>query len=72
LERKNLRKYPVTLIELILELRSLEKVEHRRHRIRGFPEENLVEAEDVVAIAHEERYFDSASRVMYGWREWRG
>ncbi len=69
LERKHLRKYPVTLIELILELRTLERAERRRHRLRGVPADLLVEAEDVVSIAHEERYFDSASRVMDGWEE---
>ncbi len=53
LDRKSLQKSPVTLFELIIELKNLEKEERRRHRLP--PQEDfLVEADDVVGIAHEE------------------
>jgi segregation and condensation protein A len=63
LDRKSLRKSPVTLFELIIELKNLEKEERRRRRLP--PQEDfLVEADDVVGIAHEEGYQDSSRQVI--------
>jgi len=62
LDRKNMRKSPVTLFELIIELKNIEKEERRRRRMSesdGF----LIEADDVVNIAHDEGYHDSATMV---------
>ena len=62
LDRKNLRRSPVTLFELIIELKNLEKEERRRRR---FVEEDsfLPDADDVVSIAHDEGYQDTATTV---------
>jgi segregation and condensation protein A len=62
LDRKSMRKSPVTLFELIIELKNIEKEERRRRRMSesdGF----LIEADDVVNIAHDEGYRDSATTV---------
>jgi segregation and condensation protein A len=64
LDRKSLRKSPVTLFELIIELKNLEKEERRRRRLPPAEEDFLVEADDVVGIAHEEGYQDSARQVI--------
>jgi len=64
LDRKNLRKSPVTLFELIIELKNLEKEERRRRRLPPAEDEFLLEADDVVSIAHEEGYQDSARQVI--------
>jgi len=63
LDRKNLRKSPVTLFELIIELKNIEKGERRRRRLAP-SEDLLVDAGDVVGIAHDEGYQDSAGRVL--------
>jgi segregation and condensation protein A len=64
LDRKNLRKRPVTLFELILELKNAEKEQRRRQRFRpAFPVE-LMDVEEVVGIAHEEGYRESAASVL--------
>ncbi len=63
LDRKSLRKSPVTLFELIIELKNLEKEERRRRRLPP-AEDLLVEADDVVGIAHEEGYQDSARQLI--------
>ncbi|NMB79730.1 MAG: segregation/condensation protein A [Methanomicrobiales archaeon] len=63
LDRKNLRKNPVTLFELIVELKNLEKAERRRRRMEGGAydlTDALIEADDVVSIAHEEGFQESA------------
>ncbi|MFZ0004336.1 MAG: segregation/condensation protein A [Methanoregula sp.] len=63
LDRKSLRRSPITLFELIIELKNLEKEERRRRRLP--PQEDfLVEADDVVGIAHEEGYQDSSRLVI--------
>ena len=62
LDRKNLRKSPVTLFELIIELKNIEKEERRRHRMSE-SDGPLIEADDVVGIAHDEGYQDSATMV---------
>jgi len=62
LDRKNLRKSPVTLFELIIELKNIEKEERRRRRL--VDEDSLLpDADDVVSIAHDEGYQDSAVTV---------
>ena len=63
LDRKNLRKSPVTLFELIIELKNIEKEERRRRR---FTEGEIVpiDADDVVGIAHDEEYQESATKVF--------
>ena len=62
LDRKNLRKSPVTLFELIIELKNLEKEERRRRRL--VDEDSLLpDADDVVSIAHDEGYQDTAITV---------
>ena len=63
LDRKNMRKSPVTLFELILELKNIEKEERRRRRLPP-AEELLLDADDVVNIAHDEGYQDSAGKVL--------
>jgi segregation and condensation protein A len=64
LDRKNLRKSPVTLFELIIELKNLEKEERRRRRITETGDDLLIYAEDVVGIAHDEGYQESAMTVL--------
>jgi segregation and condensation protein A len=64
LDRKNLRKSPVTLFELIIELKNIEKEERRRRRLTDTADDLLVYAEDVVGIAHDEGYQESAMTVL--------
>ena len=59
LDRKNLRKSPVTLFELIIELKNIEKEERRRRRLSDTGDD-LIYADDVVGIAHDEGYQESA------------
>ena len=59
LDRKNMRKSPVTLFELIIELKNIEKEERRRRRLSDAGDD-LIYAEDVVGIAHDEGYQESA------------
>ncbi|WP_366652811.1 ScpA family protein [Methanoregula sp.] len=63
LDRKSLRKSPVTLFELIIELKNLEKEERRRRRLPP-ADDYLIEVDDVVGIAHEEGYQDAARQVI--------
>jgi len=60
LDRKNLRKSPVTLFELIVELKNIEKEERRRRRITDTGGDLLIYADDVVGIAHDEGYQESS------------
>jgi segregation and condensation protein A len=64
LDRKNLRKRPVTLFELILELKNAEKEQRRRQRFRSPLSMDLVDVEEVVGIAHEEGYQEAAMAVL--------
>ena len=64
LERKNLRKRPITLFELILELKDAEKEERRRHRFCTPDLDRLVYADDVVSIAHDEGYQEATDLVL--------
>lgn len=62
--RKKQRKKPVTLYELIKELKTAEKEERRRTRRRVVPPPLLIEADEVVGIAHEENFQDASDSVM--------
>jgi segregation and condensation protein A len=62
--RKKQRKHPVTLYELIKELKTAEKEERRRNRRRKVTPEFVMEADDVVSIAHEEGYQALVSTVL--------
>jgi len=64
LDRKNLRKSPVTLFELIIELKNIEKEERRRRRLTDTRDDLLIYADDVVNIAHDEGYQESAMKVL--------
>jgi segregation and condensation protein A len=67
LDRKNMRQSPITLFELIIELKNIEKEERRRRRMAADPGEAfLVDADDVCSIAHDEGYQASASSVLEG------
>jgi len=62
LDRKNMRKSPTTLFELITELKNIEKEDRRRRRMASEPRDDtdfLMDAEDVVSIAHDEGYQES-------------
>ncbi len=63
LDRKNLRKRPVTLFELILELKNAEKEQRRKQRFRPSPAE-MMDVQEVVGIAHEEGYREAAGAVL--------
>jgi segregation and condensation protein A len=63
LDRKNMRKSPVTLFELIIELKNIEKEERRRRRLTDNADD-LIYTEDVVGIAHDEGYQESAMTVL--------
>ena len=60
LDRKNMRKSPVTLFELILELKNIEKEERRRRRLSEPGDAALFDADEVVSIAHEEDFQESS------------
>lgn len=64
LDRKNLRKRPVTLFELILELKNAEKEQRRRQRFRSSFSMDVIDVEEVVGIAHEEGYQEAATAVL--------
>ncbi|MEN6611581.1 MAG: segregation/condensation protein A, partial [Methanoregulaceae archaeon] len=64
LERKDLRRRPFTLFELITILRDAEKEERRRRRLSTQEDDFLVDADDVVAIAHEESYQEAACTLL--------
>ena len=69
LDRKNMRKSPVTLFELILELKSIEKEERRRRRMNYGDDSFLYDADDVVSIAHEEGFQESSLNTLAGYLE---
>src|SRR5208337_3864550 len=61
LDRKIQRKSPITLFELITELKNIEKEERRRRRMASDPTETyLIDADEVVSIAHEEGFQESS------------
>jgi segregation and condensation protein A len=67
LERKHLRKRPITLYELIAELRFVEREEQRRQRMKRPEPEHLATAEEVVSIAHDEGYLEASVTVLSTW-----
>jgi len=69
LDRKNMRKSPVTLFELILELKNIEKEERRRRRMNAPDDSFLFDADDIVSIAHEEGYQESSLTTLAGYLE---
>lgn len=64
LERKQFRRHPITLYELITELKNAEKEERRRQRLNSYGPDEYFDADDVVSIAHEEGYQEAAFRVL--------
>jgi segregation and condensation protein A len=64
LGRKDLRKSPVTLYELIKLLKTAEKQQRRRQRAPNAEPEPEVIADDVVSIAHSEDYQGAAAQVL--------
>lgn len=63
LDRKNMRKSPITLFELIVELKNIEKEDRRRRRMAsGHADltDSLINADDVVSIAHEEGFQETS------------
>ena len=64
LDRKNLRKRPVTLFELILELKNAEKQQRRRQRFRSTLPPEAMDLDEVIGIAHEEGYREAAMAVL--------
>lgn len=63
LDRKSMRKSPITLFELITELKNIEKEERRRRRMsdgHANLADSLIDADDVVSIAHDEGYQESS------------
>jgi len=61
--RKGKRRRPVTLYELIKELKTAEKMERRRTRRKSPMPELLLEADDIVSVAHEEDFQDITETV---------
>ena len=61
--RKGKRRRPVTLYELIKELKTAEKMERRRTRRKNPIPELLLEADDIVSVAHEEDFQDVTETV---------
>jgi segregation and condensation protein A len=65
IRRKEKRKRPVTLYELIKQLKTAEKAERRRQRRRMVSQTlPILDADDVVGLAHEENFADFSSAVM--------
>ena len=58
-----MRKSPITLFELITELKNIEKEDRRRRRMasdRPDLSDSLIDADDVVSIAHEEGFQETS------------
>lgn len=66
IKRKEYRTRPVTLYELITQLKHAEKEERRRQRRRHFPDDDdlFIIADDIIEIAHDEA-FEAASSTFY-------
>ena len=67
--RKRQRKTPLTLYELIKELKTAEKEDRRGHRRRRMEVPVFIEAEDVVSVAHDEDYHEVSGRIYSVFRE---
>jgi len=66
IKRKEYRTRPVTLYELITQLKLAEKEERRRQKRRHLPDEDddlLTFADDVVEIAHDEVYEELSTSI---------
>ena len=63
LDRKSMRKQPITLYDLIALLRNAEKEDRRRQRDSWVRDEGWF-TEDIVSIAHEEGYHESSDEVL--------
>ena len=68
IKRKEKRRRPVTLYELITELKTAEKLERRRMRRRSNVEPIFFEADDVIGVAHEEDFEDATQTVLSTFR----
>jgi len=68
IKRKEKRRRPVTLYELITELKTAEKLERRRMRRRNTVEPILLEVDDVIGVAHEEDFEDATQTVLSTFR----
>jgi len=66
ISRKIMRRRPVTLYELIKQLKTAEKEERRRQRRKKSPEPDIFfQADEIVAVAHDEGYH-AAVDTVYG------
>ncbi|MDD3407696.1 MAG: ScpA family protein [Methanomicrobium sp.] len=63
IKRKDHRKRPVTLYELIKELKTAEKMFRRRQRRKDVTADFFFDADDVVSVAHEEDFSEDANSV---------
>jgi segregation and condensation protein A len=63
LDRKSMRKQPITLYDLISVLRNAEKEDRRRQRESHIRDE-IWYADDIVSIAHEEGYHESIDEIL--------
>ena len=63
LDRKSMRKQPITLYDLISLLRNAEKEDRRRQR-DAWVRDDPWSAEDIVSIAHEEGYHENNEEVL--------
>ncbi|MGC9435075.1 MAG: segregation/condensation protein A [Methanomicrobiales archaeon] len=68
ISRKRLRTQPVTLYELISQLKTAEREDRRRRRRRTPPPEEEIEPLDAGSLAHEEGYDRLALRVLEQFR----
>ncbi|MBN1432415.1 MAG: segregation/condensation protein A [Methanomicrobiaceae archaeon] len=64
IKRKKQRKRPVTLFELIKELKTAEKMQRRRQRRKSPEPAFFFEADDIVNVAHEEDFEDIAETIF--------
>lgn len=63
LDRKNMRRQPITLYDLIAILRNAEKEDRRRQR-DSWVHDGLVFTEEIISIAHEEAFHESSIQVL--------
>ncbi len=64
LDRKGMRKQPITIYDLITILRNAEKEDRRRQRESGSRFCDSYYADDIVSIAHEESFFHLTDTVF--------
>ena len=63
LDRKNMRRQPITLYDLIAILRNAEKEDRRRQR-DSWVHDGLIFTEEITSIAHEEAFHESSVQVL--------